>query len=308
MESVFVLLVLGLAASWYLATSAWAKLLLAGARRAAGLGSNTVSVGGLNWHYLRGGTGPLMVALHGFGGDADNWFRAAPILGRHFTVLAPDLPGFGSSGPADALQFDIDSQVARLHAFLQHLGAAPMVLAGNSMGGWIASAYALRYPDTVRALWLLAPLGVADCHSSDLLDAIERDRENPLTVASKTQFRRRIVGPMFGRRPWIPGPLMDHYARRAIRRGPQAVLQFRQLMASGEALEAIVGQLRLPIHLQWGSADRAVDPSGAQALLRARPDIVLQKFEGLGHLPMLEAPRKSTEHFLRFCQNQGILR
>lgn len=150
-----------------------------------------------------------------------------------------------------------------MHAFLQQLGAAPVVLAGKSMGGWIASAYARRYPDTLRALWLLAPLGVADCHSSDLLDAIER--------------------------------------------GSQAVLQFRQVMASGEALEAIVGRLRLPIHLQWGRADHAVDPGGAQALLQARPEIDLQMFEGLGHLPMLEAPRKSAEHFLRFCQNQDIL-
>ncbi|HSM68377.1 MAG TPA: alpha/beta hydrolase, partial [Xanthomonadales bacterium] len=81
----------------------------------------------------------------------------------------------------------------------------------------------------------------------------------------------------------------------------------RQVMASGEALEAIVGPLRLPIHLQWGSADHAEDPGGAQALLQARPDIDLQVIEGLGHLPMLEAPRKSAEHFLGFCQNQGIL-
>lgn len=103
MESALVLLVLGLAASWYLATSAWARLLLAGARRAAGLDSTTVSVGGLDWHYLRGGAGPMLAALHGFGGDAENWFRAAPILGRHFTVLAPDLPGFGSSGTTSAL-------------------------------------------------------------------------------------------------------------------------------------------------------------------------------------------------------------
>jgi len=301
------LLALGLAASWFLATGVWARLLLAGARRTAGLDSNTVSVDGLDWHYLCGGSGPLLVALHGFGGDADNWFRAAPILGQHFTVLAPDLPGFGSSGPASALHFDIDSQVARLHAFLQQLGATPVVLAGNSMGGWIASAYARSYPDTVRALWLLAPLGVADSHSSALLDAIEQDRENPLTVTSKAQFKRRIVRPMFGRRPWIPGPLMDYYARRAIRRGPQAVLQFRQVMASGEALEAVVGRLRLPIHLQWGSADCAVDPGGARALMQARPGIDLQVLEGLGHLPMLEAPRKSTEYFLRFCQKRGIL-
>ena len=305
--SLIVLLTLGLAASWFLATGVWARLLLAGARGAAGLDSKTMSVDGLDWHYLRGGSGPLMVALHGFGGDADNWIRAAPILGRHFTVLAPDFPGFGSSGSSNSLPFDIDSQVARLHAFLQQLGAAPVVLAGNSMGGWIASAYARRYPNTIRALWLLAPLGVANSQRSALLDAIGQDRENPLTVTSKAQFKRRIVRPMFGRKPWIPGPLMDYYARRAIRRGPQAVLQFRQVMASGEALETIVKQLGLPIHLQWGSADQAVDPGGARALLQARPNIDLQMLEGVGHLAMLEAPRKSVERFLRFCKNQNIL-
>jgi len=264
-------------------------------------------VDGIQWHYLEGGSGPLLVALHGFGGDADNWFRAAPRLRPHFHIIAPDLPGFGETGAPGDLAFDIESQVERLHDFLQELQVKPVVMAGNSMGGWLAAAYALAHPETVRGLWLLAPLGVASVPRSPMLEAIDQGYENPLSISTTDQYRRRVVQTMFGRVPWIPRPLMKYYARKGVQASADATTRFRQVARSPEALEAIVRGLEQPIHLQWGSLDRAVNPEGARALTQERPDIDIHLLEGIGHLPMLEAPRESSNRWLAFCRRHNIL-
>ena len=159
--TIVLLAVLLIVISWFVAPLFWAQRLLTAGRFAAGLESAWIDIDGRRWHYLEGGTGPVLIALHGFGGDADNWLRIARGLGKHFQVIAPDLPGFGDSDPGDGLAFDIDSQVTRLNAFVQTLGLRPGVVVGNSMGGWVAAAYAARYPGQLRALWLLAPLGAS---------------------------------------------------------------------------------------------------------------------------------------------------
>lgn len=306
-QTLWILLAAALIGSWFFASGQWAKLLLVLSRRVAGLRSRSIVVDGIRWHYLEGGKGPLLVALHGFGGDADNWFRAALRLRRHFHLIAPDLPGFGESESTPSLAFDIPAQVQRLHAFLGALDAKPVALAGNSMGGWLACAYAQTHPGSLQALWLLAPLGVAGVPRSPMLEAIDQGYENPLSISTKKQYRQRVVQAMFGRVPWIPHPLMAFYAHRGIRASADAAARFRQVERSPVALETIVRGLRLPIHLQWGSRDRAVDPAGAQVLAAARPDIDVQLFEGIGHLPMLEAPRESSAQWLAFCHHHGIL-
>ena len=127
----FVLIVI----SWFLAPLVWARLLLGAGRFRAGLRRAWVDVDGCRWHFLQGGSGPVLVALHGFGADGDNWLRVAPALTRHFRVIAPDLPGFGQSKQIREIDFDIGSQARRLHTFLKAIGVTPHVMAGNSMGG-----------------------------------------------------------------------------------------------------------------------------------------------------------------------------
>lgn len=303
----WILLAAALVGSWFFASGPWAKLLLLLARRASGLRSRSVVVDGLRWHYLDGGDGPLLLALHGFGGDADNWLRAAPRLTRHFRIIAPDLPGFGESEATPDLSFDMPAQAQRLDAFLRELDAKPAVIGGNSMGGWLACAYAKSHPGSLLALWLLAPLGVMNAPRSPMLEAIDRGRDSPVSISSTDQFRRLVVRPMFGQAPWIPRPLMHFYARRGVKASADATSRFNQVAGSPEALETVVRGLELPIHLQWGTLDRAVNPEGARILAEVRPDIDIHMLEGIGHLPMLEAPRDSSARWLAFCRRHGIL-
>lgn len=293
--------------SWFMAPLMWARWLLIAGRFAAGLKSAWIDIDGRRWHYLEGGKGPVLIALHGFGGDADNWLRIARGLGKHFRVIAPDLPGFGASDPGDGLAFDIDSQVTRLNAFVRTLGVRPSMVVGSSMGGWIAAAYAARYPGPLRALWLLAPLGVYNSNKSSTLEAIDRDQESPFQIANRHQFKQRVVVPMFGQLPWIPYPLMVFYAQRAIEQSEAGRRKFMQVLNDSAPLEKSAAMIEIPVLLQWGAKDCVVDVSGVAALEQVIPDLSVRVQDKIGHLPMLEAPGESLGFFFDFCAQHQLL-
>jgi pimeloyl-ACP methyl ester carboxylesterase len=298
------LVIAALVASWFLLPTAWARLLLASGRRVAGMRSRETLVGDTRWHYLEGGAGPVLVAVHGFGADADHWLQIGHGLKSDFRVIAPDLPGFGTSDPGERLSFDIASQAARLSDFLEQLGVRSCVLVGSSMGGWICTQLAADHPARVRALWLMAPLGVLDCRSSPILDAIEAGRDSPVQLATLADFERNVLRPMFYRLPWIPYPLRRLYGRRAVQRSAAAEAMFRQVRSQSAPLEELAERVTAPVLLQWGEEDRAVDVSGANTLARAFADIEVATHPRTGHLPMLEMPGQSLRLFREFARRK----
>jgi len=307
MMSILIFCTLLLVLSWFLVPMAWARLILAGGRKSAGLRSAFVESEHGKWHYLEGGKGPVLIAIHGFGGDADNWLRIARPLTRKFRVIAPDLPGFGRSSDNGRLSFDIDSQVQRLRTFLEALDINPVVLLGSSMGGWISAAYAARYPGDLRGLWLMAPLGVEDCIKGGFQHAIDENIQSPFEAKGLKQFRQRILIPMFGKLPWTPYPLQINYTRAAEKLSHDAANRFNEIRNESEALESIASRLTMPVLLQWGTMDRAVDVSGAAVLEKALANPTVEIQDHVGHLPMLETPAGSLELFWRFCERQRIL-
>jgi pimeloyl-ACP methyl ester carboxylesterase len=302
-----VTLFLGLLASWFLAPAALARLILRSGRQLAGLDSRTIQVGSVRWHYLEGGRGPALLAIHGFGGDADHWLRVAPQLRRHFRIIAPDLVGFGDSAPGNELKFAIDAQVDRVAAFVETLGIDSCVVAGSSMGGWIASRFAERYPEKVRALWLLAPLGVRECETGELLQRINRQQVSPLSITSVEEFDQFVFRPMFAHAPFLPRPLKLHYGRQAVARAADSRRMFSEVIASEPALEEILSQIPVPVLVQWGTEDRAVHISGAERLKAAIETGLVILQPNVGHLPMLEAAELASSQFMKFARDHKLI-
>ena len=90
----------------------------------------SVAVDGRNWPYLEGGdpAKPLLLLVHGFAGDKDNWSMIAPYLTRDYHIIAPDLPGFGENERNPDLAYDLQAQTARLKAFADTLGLQRLVI------------------------------------------------------------------------------------------------------------------------------------------------------------------------------------
>src|SRR5688572_23127404 len=98
--------------------------------------------------YTDRGRGDPVVFLHGFPLDRRMWDAQAEKLSDHYRVLAPDFRGFGRS--LNDQPFTIESLADNIHTFVEQLNARPCVLAGLSMGGYVALAYAKMFPRDLR--------------------------------------------------------------------------------------------------------------------------------------------------------------
>ena len=122
---------------------------------------NIVAVNGINLAYTRRGKGTPLVLIHGFPLDHTSWDEVASLLENEFDVITPDLRGFGQSTTVET-PYTISDMADDLAGLLDHLGIEKVALAGHSMGGYVALAFAKKYPQRVSGLGLVSSQAVAD--------------------------------------------------------------------------------------------------------------------------------------------------
>jgi pimeloyl-ACP methyl ester carboxylesterase len=123
----------------------------------AGFKHATMVVNGIKIHYVIGGKGAPLVLIHGFGQNWYMWNRLLPAFSKHFTVIAPDLPGLGESDKPES-GYDKKTLAADIHGLVHQLGYQQINLAGHDIGLMVAYAYAAQYRDEVKKLALMDAL------------------------------------------------------------------------------------------------------------------------------------------------------
>jgi len=116
-----------------------------------------VKVSGLNVRYHYGGEGRPLVVIHGGGGGVNAWLNNLEMLSEHYTVYAPDLPGFGESQSIND-NFQVSEYVDFLDKFARTIGLKCFHLMGHSIGGGIALKFALKYPQKIERLVLVSSM------------------------------------------------------------------------------------------------------------------------------------------------------
>lgn len=113
-----------------------------------------IDIDGKQMHYIRtGGRGkPVLVLVHGFSDDGPCWTPTARDLAAEHDVIMPDARGHGRSGRVQP--GEVVDQTGDLAGLLQALGLEKVIVAGHSMGAWMASELAARFPELVRAVIL----------------------------------------------------------------------------------------------------------------------------------------------------------
>jgi pimeloyl-ACP methyl ester carboxylesterase len=114
-------------------------------------------VGPWTWRYHTSGKGPDLILLHGLGANLYCWQHLIPILKSRYRVWALDLPGFGGSSKLPREHYGLDEQVQRLLQFMDRHEINQTYIVGNSMGGNIALWLALKHPDRVKGVGVIAP-------------------------------------------------------------------------------------------------------------------------------------------------------
>ena len=288
---------------YYLFPGVTFKLLLKAERSNAGLEQHGLEVEGLHIEYLEGGKGEVMLLLHGFGANKDNWTRISKHFTSNFRIIAPDLPGFGESSRRPEADYTIAAQADRVDALVRVLGLQRFHLGGSSMGGNIAGVYAARHPEKVISLWLIAPGGVVSADPSEMAKELDAGRPNPLLVENAEDYER-LLDFAFVRRPFIPGPMLNELAGEALKYRSLNQKIFEQIRESTNStgLEDTLNGSRIPTLIVWGDNDRILHVSGAKILKSVMPNAKLAIMKGVGHLPMIEKPEKTAEIYMGFLE------
>lgn len=280
-----------------------AELGVAAERSLSGLSSKTVVVDGETWHYLEGGRkgAEVLLLLHGFGGDKDNWTRFARDLTGRYRVLAPDLPGFGESARKPDWDYALRPQRSRVHDFAQTLGLEQFHLVGNSMGGHLAALYTHAYPEQVLSMALFDNSGVTAPNESDFLRALAKG-ENPLLVDSIEDFDRLLAFASY-KEPFLPWPIRGVFAKRALEHAEFNRHIFAALIGDNASnLEPILTDIEVPVLFLWGEYDRVLDVSIINVMQPLMPQAEVIVMKNTGHLPMLERPKETAMHYLGFVE------
>jgi pimeloyl-ACP methyl ester carboxylesterase len=125
-----------------------------------GFESNTADLGGVKIHYVVGGEGPPLLLVHGWPETWYSWRLVMPQLAEHYTVIAPDMRGFGDSS-LESSGYDKKTLAQDLHTLMTKLGFPKADLVGHDWGGPVAYAYTAQFRDAVGKLILIegSPFG-----------------------------------------------------------------------------------------------------------------------------------------------------
>lgn len=267
----------------------------------SGLQVRMSQVNGFAMPFLEGGIGEPLVLIHGFAGDKDNFMRVARFLTPHYRVICPDLPGFGDAGRDPQANYTMTDQVERLRVFLDQLNLSQVHLGGNSMGGFIAAQFAATYPERVASLWLLDAAGTQAAHNSALMKHAMATGETPLLLHTEADFTT-LLRASTHRVPFLPYSVRTTLARRGVADRELHTKILTQL-AESPLLETRYKALATPTLIVWGAQDRILHPAGAAALHALFPNSQVHMLPGLGHLPMVEAPKQTARDYLAYRQS-----
>lgn len=278
----------------------------------------TAVIDGIAWRYLRAGSGPALLLVHGVTAYSFSWRFVIKRLARHYSVYAVDLPGCGFSQRSPTLPGTLASDAEHLLKFMDHLGIEECDVLGTSRGGGAAIALAGLAAERgelhrIRRLVLSAPINPWS-RIGLLRIRFFRTRagkfylvhiEPRLPFVVKTFFQR-----LFGDPTNIPSDSLVGYQAGW---EPAGSLQHlwnivRSWMADLERIESVLPLVEsVPALLLWGGRDRAVDPASAQELHRRWQNSAVVMMEGVGHMPYEEVPDDFSHVALDFLLRDNPL-
>lgn len=259
--------------------------------------------------YLERGTqgsgNPTIVLIHGFAAMKENWGFWLQRLPRHWHILAPDLPGFGESDYLANACYRYETQAHRLSQWLAGFDTDNLHLAGSSMGGAIAAILAHNLDPAPRSLTLLNSAGIPEHTRVDIKAPFKSDRDGIL-IPGDWKGVYRMFNSVGTGKPTVSGLAMAGLLGPDLLGRTDALRHiFGDMVADALAPARYLGPDTPPLQVQWGDRDvitptRCLDWFGS-----AMPHAEIHMFRGVGHLPMLETPRRSAAVLEDFIRRHG---
>ncbi len=273
---------------------------ISAARSKAGLTKNEIKIDDHTIVYLEGGKGPAILLLHGYTANKDNWTRFAGYLTKDYHVVIPDIPGYGESSKLMDSSYDLSHQISRLHKFAEALKLENFHIAGNSMGGFFAGIYAVRYPDEIISVGLFDAAGVTSLEKSAVMKMMEKG-ENPLVLKDSSDMPR-LSALVFVNPPSLPYPLRKVMLKTALANRKFYEKEFKEMEPDFLSLEKELPNVKAQTLILWGDRDKILDVSSVPVFekgLRNHKTVIIND---CGHLPMIEKPKETATQYIDFIK------
>ena len=245
-----------------------------------------INVNGIKIAYERLGKGTPLVLLHGYPLDHHLWDDVLPLLEDTFDLIVPDLRGFGESTTV-ATPYSMSDFASDVAGLLDQLGIQKTAVAGHSMGGYVALAFAERYPERMNGLALVS--------SQVLADPPDRKEARYKTAAEvEEKGINGVLETMTSK--FTSDPHWQAFARESMeKQQPAAYIGALKAMADRADSTGLLSTIKYPVVVIHGDADALIPVDRAREVKAARPESTLVEISGAGHMPMCEAPTETVK-------------
>lgn len=258
---------------------------------------------GYHLHARFEGTGDgKIIFLHGFPFNNSQWFPQLESLGGHFSMLAPDLRGLGrSTGPVEPSAYSMAVYAKDIAEWFSDSGWDHAVVAGLSMGGYVAFEFLRHFPDRVCGLLLM------DTHPyADSVQTLAERRRSQRLVESEgprvivESVLEKVLGPTTrSARPEIVQQARD----MIIQASPHGVTGALRAMSARPDSSQDLSNITVPTLVLVGEEDMITPPEQVRQWTDSIPDSSLHIIPSAGHLISLEAPVSVNRAIITFMES-----
>ena len=253
-----------------------------------------VTVFGQKIHYVEAGTGPTVILLHGLGGSTQIWQLNIAALAEKYRVIVPDQIGFGKSDKP-LVNYRIRTYVDFLDQFCKQLRIERASLVGNSMGGWIATAFTAAFPDRVDKLVLVDAAGYTPPKD---LDTRTFYGLNPTT----REGMKVLVAKIFYNKMFLSDAAIDQAITTRLAAGDGYTINSitESIIRGEDFLDDTVKTIKRPTLLIWGRQDGLVPVAEGERFNKDIAGSKLVVFDQCGHMPQVEKAGEFNAAVLKF--------
>jgi 3-oxoadipate enol-lactonase len=240
-----------------------------------------LNIDGTGIAYIRRGRGSPLVLIHGYPLDHTIWNGVVLLLEKEFDLIIPDMRGFGKSD-VKASDDNLTIFATDMAKLLNQLKIGNACLAGHSMGGYVALAFARQYPERVSGLAMV---------SSQTPSDTPEIRESRLATA------RQVVEKGVGLVVEAMTPklstekrIQDYVKRLIAEQRPEGLSNALKAMAGRADSSELFSTFKFPVVIVHGDADLLIPIKRAREMKAALPTAFYFELAGLGHMAMMEKP------------------
>jgi pimeloyl-ACP methyl ester carboxylesterase len=293
-------------------------------------GSDFVEVGDSRVHYAERGApeDPTLLMLHGSYSSLHTWNGWVDELADEFHLVRLDLPGFGLTGPRQSGEITFEYMIDTVGAFADELGLTDLTLVGSSLGGGIAWRLSVDRPELVSRLVLV------DAGGASLLGRLAGNFSSfgsdffPRYATPRVAIRL-IIRDAYADKSKVTTELVQRNHDLLLRPGNRrSVVEIARNYAADHPVEEAgdiydpgrpslpssydpspeilddydIGEVSVPTLFQWGEEDRWLPVRFGRSLAANVPGSQFLVYEGVGHVPMEEAPTQTARDAAAFVR------